>query len=63
VASDAATTLTTTAFSSLAADPKLGRAEALRRAMIAYINDTSRPINAYPAFWGPFAIVGEGVLR
>ena len=63
VASDAATTLTTTAFSSLAADPKLGRAEALRRAMVAYINDTSRPINAYPAFWAPFAIVGEGVLR
>ncbi len=63
VASDAATTLTTTAFASLAADPKLGRAEAMRRAMVAYINDTSRPINAYPAFWAPFAVVGEGVLR
>jgi CHAT domain-containing protein len=63
VASDAATTLTTTTFASLAADPKLGRAEALRRAMVTYINDTSRPMNAYPAFWAPFAIVGEGVLR
>jgi CHAT domain-containing protein len=63
VASDAATTLTTTTFASLAADPKLGRAEALRRAMVAYIGDTSRPMNAYPAFWAPFSIVGEGVLR
>ncbi len=63
VASDAATSLTTAAFSSLAADPKLGRAEAMRRSMVAYINDTSRDLNAYPAFWAPFAIVGEGVLR
>ena len=63
VASDAATTMTTATFASLAADPKLGRAEALRRAMVAYIDDRSRPVNAYPAFWAPFSIVGEGVLR
>ncbi len=36
VASDAATRLTTSTFDILKADPKLGRAEAIRRAMLAY---------------------------
>jgi len=42
------------------ADPKLGRAEALRTAMLNYMDDRSNPRNAYPAFWGPFSIIGEG---
>jgi CHAT domain-containing protein len=60
VASDAATRLTTSTFDRLKADPGLSRAEALRQAMLAYLNDTSSVRNAYPAFWGPFALVGEG---
>jgi len=59
VASDAATRLTTSTFAILKADPKLGRAEALRRAMLAYLNDKSDPYNANPAFWGPLEIVGD----
>jgi hypothetical protein len=27
--------------------------------MLAYMNDRSSPLNAYPAFWGPFSIIGE----
>ena len=37
--------------------------EALRQAMLAYLNDASSPRNAYPAFWGPFALIGEGAAR
>jgi CHAT domain-containing protein len=47
----------------MAADPKAGRAEALRRAMLAYMNDPLKPMNAHPAYWGPFSVVGEGATR
>jgi CHAT domain-containing protein len=63
VDSEAATRLTTSTFEILKSDPKLGRAEALRQAMLKYLNDQSSPQNAYPAFWGPFALIGEGATR
>jgi CHAT domain-containing protein/Tfp pilus assembly protein PilF len=63
VDSAAATRLTTSTFDRLTADPKLGRAEALRQAMLGYLNDASSPRNAYPGFWGPFALIGEGAAR
>jgi CHAT domain-containing protein len=63
VDSAAATRLTTSTFDHLRADPKLGRAEALRRAMLGYLSDPASPANAYPGFWGPFALIGEGAAR
>jgi CHAT domain-containing protein/tetratricopeptide (TPR) repeat protein len=63
VDSEAATRLATSTFDRLKADPKLGRAEALRQAMLAYLNDATSPRNAYPALWAPFALIGEGATR
>ena len=63
VASAAATRITTATFDRLKSSPQIGRAEALRQAMLGYLNDASSPSNAYPAFWGPFALIGEGAAR
>jgi CHAT domain-containing protein len=55
VYSQAAAELTTGTFAALAANPKAGRAEAFRAAMLEQIAK-GRP----PTYWAPFAIVGEG---
>ena len=60
VQSAAAVKLTTRTFAELTADPSIGRAEALRRAMLALMADTSSLANAHPAVWAPFMVVGEG---
>jgi CHAT domain-containing protein/Flp pilus assembly protein TadD len=60
VDSESAARLTASTFDALKKDPAIGRAEALRRAMLAMIADQSSPWNAYPDYWGPFSIVGEG---
>jgi CHAT domain-containing protein len=60
VDSEAAVKLTTAAFSELAKNPAIGRAEALRRSMRKLIADQSSPRNAEPSVWAPFVLVGEG---
>jgi CHAT domain-containing protein len=41
----------------LADKPTIGRADALRRSMIALM---ASPKFAHPAYWAPFVVVGEG---
>ncbi len=54
VYSEAAVSLTTRTFASLAADPRMGRAEAFRRTMLSLV-EQGHP----PSYWAPFIIVGE----
>jgi CHAT domain-containing protein len=60
VSSKATVRLMTGIFDDLAENPKLGRAEALRRSMLAMMADEATPHFAHPAFWAPFVVVGEG---
>jgi CHAT domain-containing protein/tetratricopeptide (TPR) repeat protein len=59
VYSDATVKLITTSVREMTRDPTLGRAEALRRSMLALI-DKGKPQEAHPAYWAPFVVVGEG---
>lgn len=60
VRDDAAAALTTGAFAKLTANPGIGRAEALREAMIDVMDNTDDPTLAHPSAWAPFVVVGEG---
>jgi CHAT domain-containing protein/tetratricopeptide (TPR) repeat protein len=59
VESAAAVKLTTRTIAELKASPGIGRAEALRRAMLALMADRDVR-HAHPALWAPFMVVGEG---
>jgi len=59
VNSDATVKLITRALREMSQDAQVGRSEALRRAMLAPVDD-GRPQEAHPAFWAPFVVVGEG---
>jgi tetratricopeptide (TPR) repeat protein/CHAT domain-containing protein len=59
VNSDATVKLVTKAAAEMAGDAKVGRAEAMRRSMRVLI-EKGTPIEAHPAFWAPFVVVGEG---
>ena len=59
VYSDATVKLITVAVGEMARDAQVGRAEALRRSMLALM-DNGAPHEAHPAYWAPFVVVGEG---
>ena len=59
VDSNATVKLITSAMREIARDRTVGRAEALRRSMLALIDSGDRR-EAHPAYWAPFIVVGEG---
>jgi CHAT domain-containing protein len=59
VYSEATVKLITGAVREMVGDATVGRAEAMRRSMLALI-DKGAPEEAHPAFWAPFVVVGEG---
>jgi len=63
VVSAAATEITTRLFEETAGTAGIGRAEALRRSMLALMNTSDKPYYAHPLFWAPFVVVGEGARQ
>jgi CHAT domain-containing protein/tetratricopeptide (TPR) repeat protein len=59
VDSNSTVKLITGAMREMAQDSKVGRAEALRRSMLALI-DKGKGRETHPANWAPFIVVGEG---
>jgi CHAT domain-containing protein len=60
VKSHSSVLLTTGAIEKLVKNPDIGRAEALRQAMLPLMDGKHDPRYAHPAFWAPFINVGEG---
>jgi CHAT domain-containing protein/tetratricopeptide (TPR) repeat protein len=71
VHSQSARQLVTDLFKRQADDPKIGRSEALRQAMMAlvdgpgFLNSEGKTEFAYahPLFWAPYTIIGDGGVR
>lgn len=57
VESESAKLLTTATFAHYAANPKAPKAESLRQAMLEVM---AKPQFQHPAFWAPYALVGDG---
>ncbi len=66
VYSDAATLLTTKAFKYIdegqTAGQPVGRAEALRLAMLWVLQKKDDDLASHPSYWAPFVVVGEGAV-
>jgi CHAT domain-containing protein len=60
VNSEAAVAITTGMLGQMAEEPDIGRAEALRRSMLAMLETEGKDHFAHPMFWAPFVVVGEG---
>jgi CHAT domain-containing protein len=59
VDSEATVALITATVGEIGKNRSIGRAEAIRRSMLAMI-DHGKPHEAHPTYWAPFVLVGEG---
>lgn len=62
VYSEATVKLVTGAVSGMNHNKHIGRSQAIRESMLAMI-DKGEPLEAHPAYWAPFVVVGEGAAR
>jgi CHAT domain-containing protein/Tfp pilus assembly protein PilF len=60
VNSRAAVLLTTRAFHEIEREPGIGKAEAIRRAMLSFLANDVPDAWSHPRIWASFALVGEG---
>ena len=60
VQSAATVKLTTGLIDAMTKDRSIGRAEALRRSMLAMIDTPQKPSDSRPNAWAPFVLAGEG---
>ena len=58
--SEAAVAINTTMLTEMADNPEIGRAEALRRSMLAMMANEEKDYFAHHMFWAPFVVVSEG---
>jgi hypothetical protein len=63
VDSRAAVLLTTRTLAELERNPGIGKAEALRRALLSFLAADVPDAWLQPRIWAPFSLVGEGDLR
>ncbi len=61
VGSEAAAKLTTSTFEIQQSNATIGKAQALQQAMLRFLADDRDPWAAYPAFWAPFTVIGDGL--
>ena len=55
--------LTTVMLQEFEANPKVSKAQAQRKAILALMNTPGHPEYAHPLYWAPFVVVGEGGSR
>ncbi|MDG1280180.1 MAG: CHAT domain-containing protein, partial [Pseudorhodobacter sp.] len=60
VRDDAALALTTRALGARTGPQPLSKAKALQAAILALLQDETRPDHAHPAVWAPFVLIGNG---
>jgi CHAT domain-containing protein len=60
--SESTVKLITKAVTELRADPKIGRAEALRRSMLSMFM-SGKSYETHPTCWAPFVLVGDGGIE
>jgi len=61
VESESAAAITTRTIQRFVRDPRITRAQALQQTLIELIDGRNAPADwAHPAFWAPYALVGNG---